>query len=110
MRTFPVLPRLTPASAAVALLIAASPVHAVDFSGYLRGGPGLTSKNTSRACYNLDGGVGNGIGRGLNYRLGNECDIYGEFQGVQTFKKDGLEYSATLMVNHYSTPTAQGLR
>jgi maltoporin len=93
------------AAASALAITALAPAHAVDFSGYFRGGPGLTSKNTSRACYHLNDGAGNGIARGLNYRLGNECDIYGEFQGVQAFKKDGLEYSATLMVYHYSNGT-----
>lgn len=92
-------------AAAAALLVAAGSAQAVDFSGYFRGGPGLTEKNTSRACYHLDESAGTGIARGLNYRLGNECDIYGEFQGVQKFAKDGLEYSATLMVYHYSGAT-----
>jgi maltoporin len=96
------LSRLT---AAVALLAAAGAAQAVDFSGYFRGGPGLTSKNTSRACYHLNEGAGNGIAHGLNYRLGNECDLYGEFQGTQGFKADGLDYSATLMVTHYSNGT-----
>lgn len=96
---------LTRLSASTALLLAAGAAQAVDFSGYFRGGPGLTSKNTARACYHLNDGAGNGIARGLNYRLGNECDIYGEFQGAQTFKKDGLEYTATLMLYHYSNGT-----
>ncbi|MFM2067830.1 MAG: hypothetical protein RLZZ584_2739, partial [Pseudomonadota bacterium] len=30
-------------------LAAAGASHAVDYSGYFRGGPGLTSKTTSRA-------------------------------------------------------------
>jgi len=105
MRHTSALPALSRLTAAVALLAAAGAAHAVDFSGYFRGGPGLTSKNTARACYHLNEGAGNGIGHGLNYRLGNECDLYGEFQGVQGFSKDGLDYSATLMVTHYSNGT-----
>lgn len=95
-----------PRLALVAALVAtAGSAQAVDFSGYFRGGPGLTAKNTARACYKLDDSAGNGVARGINYRLGNECDIYGEFQGQQKFAKDGIEYSATLMVNHYSGAT-----
>ena len=93
-------PRGARLATVAALFAAAGSAQAVDFSGYFRGGPGLTEKNTSRACYHLDESAGTGIARGLNYRLGNECDIYGEFQGVQKFAKDGLEYSATLMVYH----------
>lgn len=92
-------------SAAIFLLAAAGAAQAVDFSGYIRGGPGLTSKNTARACYHLNESAGNGIAHGLNYRLGNECDLYGEFQAVQGFKQGGLDYSATLMVYHYSNGT-----
>jgi maltoporin len=83
-------------------LVAASTAQAIDFSGYFRGGPGLTSKNTSRACYHLGGPA---IAAGLNYRLGNECDIYGEFQIDHRYKQDGVEYSGTLMVNSYTNAT-----
>jgi maltoporin len=83
-------------------LAAAGATHAVDYSGYFRGGPGLTSKNTSRACYHLGGPA---IAAGLNYRLGNECDIYGEFQIDQKYKLDGVEYSGTIMVNSYTNAT-----
>jgi len=98
---------LNPSQVACAALLALTTLssQAVDLSGYIRGGPGLTSKGTARACYHLDESAGNGIAHGLNYRLGNECDLYGEFQGVQSFKKDGMEYSATLMVYHYSPQT-----
>ena len=87
--------------AAIALALAASgTAQALDYSGYMRAGPGLTSGDTARACYGLSSGSA-----GLKYRLGNECDFYGEFQFVQGFKKDGLDYSATLMVNHYTPGT-----
>jgi maltoporin len=87
---------------AIVALTALSTAHAVDYSGYFRGGPGLTSKNTSRACYHLGGPA---ITAGLNYRLGNECDIYGEFQIDQKYKADGVEYSGTIMVNSYTNAT-----
>lgn len=83
---------------AVALgLTAAGAAHAVDWSGYFRGGPAATSvSGKSRQCYGLDG-------PGLKYRLGNECDFYGEFTLSQKFKQeDGVEYSANLMTNFYS--------
>jgi len=96
---------LTRLSAAVALLAATGAAHALDYSGYFRGGPGLTSKNTARACYHVNEGTGNGIAHGLNYRLGNECDIYGEFQIDQKYSKDGIDYSGTIMVTHYTNAT-----
>jgi len=86
--------------AALALFAAAGAAHAVDWTGYFRTGPGLTSANTSRACYALNGGSS-----GMKYRLGNECDFYGEFQLSQGFQKDGIDYRMTLMVNHYNGAT-----
>ncbi|HUG23034.1 carbohydrate porin, partial [Piscinibacter sp.] len=58
-------------AAALAGLFASTAVHAVDWGGYFRAGPGATKKDVSRACYGLNG-------PGLKYRLGNECDFYGE--------------------------------
>jgi maltoporin len=86
--------------AALALAACAGSAHAVDFSGYFRAGPGLTSSDTSRACYGLTRGSA-----GLKYRLGNECDFYGEFQLSQGFQKEGVDYRATLMVSHYNPAT-----
>lgn len=88
------------AVAAAALAIAAGAAHAVDYTGYFRAGPGLTSGDAARACYGLNGGSA-----GLKYRLGNECDFYGEFQFSQGFQKDGIDYKAVLMVNHYTGAT-----
>jgi maltoporin len=85
----------------VALALAAPLARAVDFDGYLRAGPGATSKNAARACYNLgiDGG---------HYRLGNECDFYGEFGLAQTTTKDGVQYTAKIMFNEDNPGTDIG--
>lgn len=45
---------------------------AVDFHGYLRAGLGLHRLGGPQACINNDGAWGN------EFRIGNECDIYGE--------------------------------
>ena len=82
------------------LLLTSGAAQALDWSGYFRAGPGLTSNNANRACYALNGGSS-----GMKYRLGNECDLYGEFQLDQAFKKDGLEYKVSLMTNHYTANT-----
>ena len=58
--------------AAAAMTLLSTTASAVDWSGYFRTGPGASSKDVSRACYGLNG-------PGLKYRLGNECDFYGEF-------------------------------
>jgi maltoporin len=88
------------ATCAAALTLATLPALALDYSGYFRAGPGLTSANASRACYGLAGGSA-----GMKYRLGNECDLYGEFVLSQPFAKEGIDYRVTLMTNHYSPAT-----
>jgi maltoporin len=83
--------------ACLAGLLGATAAHAVDWSGYMRGGPAATSvSGKSRQCY--------GIGE-LKYRLGNECDFYGEFQLAQAIKADGVDVNAVLMTNYYSPAT-----
>src|ERR1700712_1494207 len=88
-------PRLV--AAAATTLLAATSAHAVDWTGYMRGGPAATSvSGKSRQGY--------GIGP-LKYRLGNECDFYGEFQLAQAMKADGVDFNAVLMTNYYSPQT-----
>jgi len=90
-------PRLV-AVAAFALL-AGNAAHAVDWTGYMRGGPAATTvSGESRQCYGLNS-------PGLKYRLGNECDFYGEFQLAQAMKADGVDFNAVLMTNYYSPQT-----
>jgi maltoporin len=71
---------------------------AVDWGGYFRSGPGGSKKDVSRACYGLSG-------PGLKYRLGNECDFYGEFALSQGAKVEGVDYKATLMTNLFEANT-----
>lgn len=100
--------RLSLASAAALLALGSGSAQALDYTGYFRAGPGLTSGDASRACYGLNGGSS-----GMKYRLGNECDFYGEFQLAQGFQKDGIDTKVTLMVNHYNAATDsdnQGLK
>jgi maltoporin len=97
-----------PAALALAVGLAGGQAHALDYSGYFRAGPGLTSEDASRACYALNGGSA-----GMKYRLGNECDFYGEFQLAQGFKTEGIDARVTLMVNHYTGATdnsSEGLK
>jgi maltoporin len=85
------------AIACAAGLVGVTSAHAVDWTGYMRGGPAATSESgKSRQCY--------GIGE-LKYRLGNECDFYGEFQLAQAMKADGVDFNAVLMTNYYSPAT-----
>src|SRR5471032_2890639 len=88
-------PRLV--AVAAFALFAANAAHAVDWTGYMRSGPAATDvSGKSRQCY--------GIGE-LKYRLGNECDFYGEFQLAQAVKADGVDFNAVLMTNYYSAST-----
>jgi len=89
------------AAALTLLAFAAGHVHAVDWGGYFRAGPGASKKDASRACYGLSG-------PGLKYRLGNECDIYGEFFLSQSMKAEGVDYKAYLMTNLFNPQTDTG--
>ena len=95
--------QLRPTLSLLALSLAAisSPALALDWGGYFRAGPGATKKDASRACYGLNGA-------GLKYRLGNECDFYGEFLLSQGFKAEGVEYKANLMTDLYNGATDTG--
>ncbi len=81
-----------------AMLLASTASQAVDFGGYFRAGPGATRQDASRACYGLNG-------PGLKYRLGNECDFYGEFLLSQGFQTEGVDYKAHLMTNIHEANT-----
>ncbi len=94
---YPTPYRIATLAAACGALMAGTAAHAVDWTGYMRGGPAATSVSSkSRQCY--------GIGE-LKYRLGNECDFYGEFQLAQAMKADSVDFNAVLMTNYYSPAT-----
>ena len=79
-----------PAAATWALFSAAA--CAVDVVGYARIGTG-DAANPHRACYNL------GISGG-HYRLGNECDIYGELGLAHAATVEGVRYRGLVMANY----------
>ncbi|MGF1642049.1 MAG: maltoporin [Thiotrichales bacterium] len=56
---------------AVLAIVGGHPVAAVDLSGYIRALDGEHSESGDAACFKL-------AGAGSKYRLGNECEIYGE--------------------------------
>jgi len=87
--------------AAAVLGLGATSASAVDWGGYFRAGPGAANKDASRGCYGLPG-------PGLKYRLGNECDIYGEFALSQAMKADDVDYKATLMTYLHNPQTDTG--
>ena len=75
------------------LLVASSAVTAVhaadddlEFHGYLRSGIGSNSEGGDQACFKLDGAA-------AKYRLGNECETYGELSfGKKVWKNDEGAY------------------
>jgi maltoporin len=95
VKTFPHRQTVLALAAAAASVLSATSAQAVDWGGYFRTGPGAAKKDDARACYGLSGA-------GMKYRLGNECDFYGEFLLSQGFKSDGVEYKAALMTNLYN--------
>jgi maltoporin len=73
--------------AALVLALSASAanaaVSAIDFGGYFRSGFGTSTTGGKEACFGL-------AGAGSKYRLGNECETYGELAlGGEAFKGQG---------------------
>lgn len=71
-------------------LLVALPAMALDFSGYLRVGAGTTGQGVGDGCFSLPGA-------GLKYRLGNECDTYGEIGISQNGNLAGKDYKLMVM-------------
>ncbi|HEY0845607.1 MAG TPA: carbohydrate porin [Noviherbaspirillum sp.] len=74
--------------AALALALTASAAQAgipIDFGGYFRSGFGTSSEGGKEACFGL-------AGASSKYRLGNECETYGELAlGGEAYKgQNGL--------------------
>ena len=67
------------------------PACALDTGGYLRLGSGKVD-DPKRTCYDL-------AISGGHYRLGNECDFYGEFGLAHAVSAQGATYRAMAMVN-----------
>lgn len=71
-----------PAALALALTASAASagVTAIDFGGYFRSGFGTSTTGGKEACFGLSGA-------GSKYRLGNECETYGELAlGGEAYK------------------------
>ncbi len=81
--------------AAAALSLLSTTASAVDWGGYFRVGPGQKQAVGDGAkCFggNMEGGT---------YRLGNECNTYGEFMLSQGGQAGGVDYKAYLMTNFF---------
>jgi maltoporin len=84
---------LMPLAAAAAAFFSTQAM-AVDFHGYVRSGIGWSEKKGGQTCFRLPGAAGNG-----NFRLGNECETYGEAEFGQTLYegKDGVKFDYHIM-------------
>lgn len=80
------------AAAALTVLLSAGSANALDFHGYLRTGVGGSSEGGNKSCFQLPGAYS-------KYRLGNECETYGELQLDQNVYdgKDGVKFDFTAM-------------
>ncbi|MEY2839873.1 MAG: hypothetical protein RJB60_2172 [Pseudomonadota bacterium] len=90
------LSRALPVVLGAALALPASAEVGFDYGGYFRAGPQAASKGSNRACYQLTGAE-------FKYRLGNECELYGEFLFTGTVKQaTGEVFKAILMPAIYN--------
>ncbi|CAM2764458.1 carbohydrate porin [Vibrio diazotrophicus] len=80
-------------AAAVAATFVGLPAHSADFDyhGYFRAGMGLNADGGSQFCYGNGGPAAHVVGR-----LGDECDMYGEFilNAKNLYNVDGGSFSA----------------
>ena len=95
MRTKPM--KLLPLAAALALVgTTASATEGFSYNGYFRAGPGAGYGNHDRTCFQAPGAD-------WKYRLGNECDYYGEFGlNYGMGKDDGPNFQLHWMPNYYT--------
>jgi maltoporin len=75
----------------------AADVAGVDFNGYFRAGAGQNATSGRSSCFQLEGAA-------TKYRLGNECDAYGEFLLSKDawVAQDGAKFKVNFMPTLYS--------
>ncbi|MDB5959429.1 MAG: lamB [Massilia sp.] len=73
-------------------LAVGGPALALDYNGYFRGLAGSNSSKGGPTCFQMTGTL-------AKYRLGNECQVYGEFWMGQEVAKtdDGASFSGNIM-------------
>ena len=82
---------------AAGILAMSQSAFAVDYDGYFRGLAGSNSSKGGATCFKLAGAM-------TKYRLGNECEVYGEFGLSQEVLKtdDGAAFKANIMFSFNS--------
>lgn len=90
--------RLLPLAAAAAAALFSTGASALEFHGYMRSGAGTSSGGGDQSCFGLPGASS-------KYRLGNECETYGEAQFDQNVfeAKDGVKFDYHLMFAYKSS-------
>jgi maltoporin len=75
----------------------------VSMHGYFRAGYGVSSEKGRQVCFQVNGAAS-------KYRLGNECDLYGEwlFSAPAYVGSDGVIANANIMFNLYVPTTPLG--
>jgi maltoporin len=75
----------------------------VAFHGYFRAGFGVSGEGGRQVCFQTPGSYS-------KYRLGNECDLYGEFlfSGPAYVGDNGVVANANVMFNVYIPTTTEG--
>jgi maltoporin len=81
------------AIAVAAVALAAAPAEALELHGYFRSGLGGNSTGGGQTCFAL-------MQFGYKFRLGNECETYGELQFDETLYRDrtGIEFKFSSML------------
>lgn len=93
-------PKPSTLSLTFAVLLCSQPAAALDVGGYIRALGGGNSESGDAACFKL-------AGAGSKYRLGNECEVYGELMLGQPLARlnDGGSVKANVMFSLF-TPTS----
>ncbi|MEG0880232.1 MAG: carbohydrate porin [Janthinobacterium sp.] len=99
-------PIKTSLALACTMLLACGAAHASDaegeYHGYFRAGLGSsTDSRGPQSCFGLGGNT-------MRYRLGNECDTYGEFEYQKEMAKsaNGVSFVGHIMVAAYTPSSA----
>lgn len=90
------------APAALAALLAAPAASALEFTGYLRSAFGTNNRGGDQVCFGLPGVA--------KYRLGNECETYGELALAHDVyqQEDGVRFKYNLMVAYKAANNENG--
>lgn len=88
---------LVQAALAAGVMAFCAPAAALDYHGYFRALAGSNSSEGGATCFQLAGAM-------AKYRLGNECEVYGEFWLGQDVMQadDGAVFNANIMLSYFS--------